>query len=360
MAFEINYSALDRLLHRLAFSTPAAQFIAADLEETIFKNAFESVEPGPPVFITSIPRAGTTLLLEVLHRFPSMATHTYRDMPFVLAPLLWSRFSSLFHRRAELRHRAHGDGMHVGFDSPEAFEEIFWMAFWPGKYSSRSIALWDGDDQINRAREFFINHMKKIIALRRPDRTTGCRYLSKNNANIARLDLIHAMFPNAKVLVPIRHPVEHAASLLRQHQNFTQMHASEPFVRRYMADIGHFEFGELRRPIAFQSTPELTRRHDPMGMDYWIGYWIAAFEHLLSHRDKVVLVSYENTCAGGQGALETICASLNIPTEGMLKEAASVFKPPAPPRRDSLLPINPALLQRAEALHSEIMGHAIV
>ena len=28
--------------------------------------------------------------------------------------------------------RAHGDGMTIGYDSHEAFEEVLWRAFWPG------------------------------------------------------------------------------------------------------------------------------------------------------------------------------------------------------------------------------------
>ncbi len=184
-------------------------------------------------------------MLDVLHRFPSLATHTYRDMPFVMAPILWSRLSSAFRKRVEPRERAHGDGMQVGYDSPEAFEEIFWRAFWPEKYTDIGIALWGADDIKDEARTFFVEHMKKIIALRRPDRVRDGRYISKNNGNIARLDLIGRMFPEAKILVPVRHPLEHAASLLRQHRNFIEMHKDEAFIRRYMADLGHYEFGEL-------------------------------------------------------------------------------------------------------------------
>ena len=83
MAFQVNYSALERLLHRIAFSAPLIQLTAADIERTFLRAVYGAAEAARPIFITSLPRAGTTLMLEVLHHFPSLATHVYR----VLLPL---------------------------------------------------------------------------------------------------------------------------------------------------------------------------------------------------------------------------------------------------------------------------------
>ena len=52
----------------------------------------------------------------------------YKDMPFILAPNLWSKLS--FNKKnIDLVERAHGDGIRVSVESPEAFEEVFWMTF---------------------------------------------------------------------------------------------------------------------------------------------------------------------------------------------------------------------------------------
>jgi len=295
-------------------------------------------------------------MLEVLHRFPSLATHTYRDMPFVMAPILWSRLSSAFRKRVELHERAHGDGMQVGYDSPEAFEEILWRAFWPEKYTDTGIALWAENDIKDEASTFFVEHMKKIIALRRPDRIRDGRYISKNNGNIARLDLIGRMFPEAKILVPVRHPIEHTASLLRQHRNFIEMHKNEAFIRRYMADLGHYEFGDLHRPIAFLGIDKLLSNRNPLQIDYWLAYWIAAFEYVLERRDKVILISYEAICADGRRGLTDICTQLEIPEEGMLDTVASIFKAPSLPRGDKI-EFDHKLRGRAEELHEALIAY---
>jgi len=352
---ELNYSFLDRLIHRVAFAGPAIQLTAADMERTLYHTAWDDVRGGRPVFITSLPRAGTTLMLEAFHLFPTLASHLYRDMPFVMAPVLWSRLSGAFRKEAELRERAHGDGMQVGYDSPEAFEEVIWRAFWPEKYGDSGIGLWTEDDVREEATAFFAEHMRKIIALRRPDRAADARYISKNNANIARLDLLRRMFPDGSILVPVRAPVEHAISLLRQHRNFVDMHRDSPFVRRYMGDIGHYEFGALHRPIAFPGLAALTAGRDPLGVDYWLGYWIAGFEHVLSRREHVILFSYEATCRDGAGALAELCRRADIDDGGALAAAAALFRPPPPPRGTDV-EIDPDLRARAEALHRALVG----
>jgi hypothetical protein len=350
-----SYSFLDRLIHRLAFAVPAFQLTAADIEDTFFGSAYEGVRNQSPIFVTSLPRAGTTLVLEALTTFPSLATHVYRDMPFVMAPILWSKLTGAFRKPEELRERAHGDGMQVGYDSPEAFEEILWRSFWPEKYHATRIALWDASDGKAEARDFFVRHMQKIVSLRVPGRPLDGRYISKNNANIARLDLRGRMFPDARILVPVRHPVAHARSLLQQHRRFLDMHREDRFVRDYMADIGHYEFGDLHRPIAFPALEPLLAGREPLTLDYWLAYWIAAFEYVLARRDVGLLLSYEGACADPRRALASICERLQIAEDGMLPTAAALFRP-EPAGSTNAEGADPELLARARQLHLELVG----
>jgi hypothetical protein len=355
VAIQLNYSPLDRLLHRVAFAGSNVQLAAANIEKTLFGSTYERVRGSRPVFITSLPRAGTTLMLEALHEFPSLASQTYRDMPFVLAPVIWSRMSGSFRTRATLAERAHGDGVQVGYDSPEAFEEVLWRAFWPEKYTATRIALWRVSDGNPDARAFLIDHMKKVIALRRPDRTEDGRYLSKNNANIARLDFICDMLPDATIVLVVRHPIDHAASLLRQHRGFLELQREQPFVRQYMADIGHYEFGVLHRPIAFPGLEPLIAGRDPLTFDYWLAYWIAAFEHLSTRVDRTVSVSYEAACRDPSRVLAQLCDRLDLHDEGASARAAALFRSergrgsqPDDADRD--------LVERAESLHRAVLS----
>jgi hypothetical protein len=90
--FEHRYSFLDRGLHRIAFATLPTQIALAEFENRLFAEQLAQVELEKPLFITALPRAGTTLLLEICAGMKEFASHRYRDMPFVVIPFLWSRF----------------------------------------------------------------------------------------------------------------------------------------------------------------------------------------------------------------------------------------------------------------------------
>ena len=89
-----------------------------------------------------------------------------------------------------------------------------------------------------------------------------------------------------------------------------------------------------------------------------LGYWIAAFEHVLAHRDAVVLVSYEALCAGGRDALAELCARLGIAEAGgMLDIAARLLRAPSARRVDAA-DLDPALRARAEELLQSLAAPA--
>ena len=245
-----GYSTLDRALHRVAFNTYAAQVSLADLEDRLYGKQMAHCDATRPVFVTALPRAGTTLLLECCAQLPEFASHCYRDMPFVLIPCLWSRFSARFQQTADSRERAHGDGMLINFDSPEALEEVLWQAFWKRHYGNDRIVPWQ-DEEDDEFADFFRGHLRKIILLRRGDEAPQARYVSKNNLNIARTRLLHKLFPESSIVVPFRHPLHHASSMVEQHRNFLRIHEDDSFASEYMRAIGHYDFGANLRPIDF-------------------------------------------------------------------------------------------------------------
>ena len=361
MKFQGRYSRLDRLLHRFAFSTIEVQKALADLEDRIFARRLAGVAIDRPVWITALPRAGTTLLLETLASLDTFATHTYRNMPFPLLPLLWRALSHRFHAPSRTPiERAHGDGVTVGFDSPEAFEEVVWRVFWPDKYLADRILTWNAtdEDEHGEFEPFIKSHIAKMIALQGGARTGRVRYLSKNNANLSRIPRIVRLFPDSVILVPFRHPLAHAASMLRQHLNFSGIHAAEPFTRRYMRDIGHFDFGADLRPMDFGRwlrEGDLLRTHTA---DFWIRYWRAAYEHVLANRGaNVVLVDYDSLCADPAAGLRRIVDTIGVDERTDPAALADRFR--APTRYDAAaLDVGRRLLDTASALHRELQARS--
>jgi hypothetical protein len=351
-----RYSRLDRLVHKLAFSGQRLQLALSEVEDKLYARELDKVTAASPVFITSLPRAGTTALLSALARLPGFASNTYRDMPFVMAPLLWSRLTGGFRRNAEQAERAHGDGMKIDFDSPEAFEEVIWKAFWKDHYRDDGITLWTQADEKPEATEFFLRHMRKIVALRGHASGAG-RYLSKNNANIGRISLLRMMFPDAVIIVPVRHYLSQAASLLRQHRNFASLHDGTPFVRRYMEDIGHLEFGTLHRPLLFPGFSELSAGLPTDSLDYWIAYWIAAFRHVAVNRPEVIFISFEEFTAGDPAVIAQICRAVGA-DPALAPQLAQGFRP-APAIPQDALNNRGSLRDEAEALWQAIQDDKV-
>ena len=349
---EVPYGALDRALHAYAFASPRRQRALGAFETRLHRRRIDPGRAARPVFVTSLPRAGTTVMLNALARLPELASATYRHMPFTLAPLLWGGLSGAFRKEGGTGERAHGDGVEVGFDSPEAFEEMVWMAFWPDHYEARRIRPWTARERSPEFEAFFRTHLAKVVATKPGAR----RYLSKNNANIARLGLLEAMVPDAAVVIPIRDPRAQAASLLHQHRRFVDLHAREPFARQYMEGIGHFEFGAALKPIAFGGDAPDPAEAD--GPDFWLRCWTCAYEAVLATMGPgALLVDHDALCADPEAHLPPLADALNLAAPEALIGQAGTFRPPRP--APDLPGARRGLVSRALELHAELRRRAM-
>lgn len=356
--FENRYSTADRWLHHLAFAGGPWLLALSRLEDRCHRRRLARVRTRPPVFITSLPRAGTTLLLNLCSRHDEFAVHTYRRMPFVLTPLGWEKFSRPFRRADTPRERAHGDGLLVSADSPEALEEILWLNFWPEHYQRTHTLPWSPQETRPEFVDFFTQHGRKLIAATNPGPDPDARprrYLSKNNANIARLAWLARAFPEAKFVIPFRAPLQHAASLLRQHRRFLDIHQHDAFARHYMAGLGHFDFGANLRPIDFAGW---TRDHagaPATELAYWLRYWLAAYGSLVSQAgDRVRFVDFDALCAAPAAGLASLAHFLDLADRQRLVADSHQIHAPKPHRVDtSLAP--PAVLSEAHALHARLI-----
>jgi hypothetical protein len=326
-----HYSTIDRLLHRVAFGGLAIQQAVADIEDGIYAKPLAAISNERPVFVTALARAGTTLLLETLYSAGGFAAHTYRQMPFVLCPIFWSQVTRGFRQSASLQERAHGDGVAINYDSPEAFDEIIWRHFWPRKYLADRIEVWTPQDDSQDFRAFFANHIRKIIFVhQQASPGQRLRYLSKNNTNIARLPLLHGLFSDSIVIVPVRNPADHVTSLLHQHRRFAEAHVEDPFSAQYMQWLGHFEFGNDVRPVNFGGWLDTYGRRDHDTREFWLAYWIAVHRALLScDTPNVFFVDYDSLCREPKTGLEALAAAVQIDQPERLVAQAPRFRAPS-------------------------------
>lgn len=321
-----DYSFVDRMLHRMAFAHPILQRALGEIESDIFASKFEATQASRPVFVAGLPRAGTTLLLEMLYRTGEFATFTYREMPFVLAPLFWASLTKSSRKTGKARERAHGDGMEISVDSPEAFEEVAWLSYLGDKYLKEDRLLPLGPEAVTgEFRDAFVKLARKLSAVHSVSGEKK-RYLSKNNANISRIGALRSIFPDATIFICLRDPQSHVRSLMTQHQRFLSMHDKDAFARDYMKWIGHFDFGANFRPIDF--TGRGATAQQVAGPDFWLRYWIDAYTFAEKNTGDVKFVCYEKLFADPGNALSAIAGAAGLgDAEAFTANAKSVRRP---------------------------------
>ncbi len=268
-----NYSWLQQQLHRLALSTKMMREITFDVENSFLDKTYQNDDH---IFVSGLARSGTTILLNALFKSNKFSSLSYKDMPFVLAPNFWSKFSLHNNNNSAMVERAHGDGIKVNTESPEAFEEVFWKTF---------------SEENNESKKKFKDYVQLIN-----QRYQKKRYLSKNNQNIRRLDLIAEIFPSSKILIPFRDPVQHSISLLSQHIRFVNEAEEDKFVSNYMRWIGHTEFGPCYRPIK----KEAIVYKDYFDINHWLEQWLRIYEDCYTKfykKQNVIFICYESLCS---------------------------------------------------------------
>ncbi|MEM9704975.1 MAG: sulfotransferase, partial [Pseudomonadota bacterium] len=218
---QANYGAIAKLLHRLALNNKNTAALSFEMDQNRVPDNREVIRGGH-IFVSGLARSGTTILMRLLHSTGKFASLTYQNMPFVLAPNSFDWLSAGSGKTASLQMRAHDDGILVGFNSPEAFEDVFWRVFDGDRYiKSDHLALHAPPN------DTLENFVKYISAILYADVKRSERYLSKNNNNILRLEALAKVFPSSIILIPFRAPIDHARSLLRQHINFSHQQADD-------------------------------------------------------------------------------------------------------------------------------------
>lgn len=294
-----------------------------DLESRVVRQETEQLVVDRPVYVTGLARSGTTILTEMLERHPHLTCHRYSDFPNVWTPY-WRNYlleKTRIHA-PKMVERAHSDRIQVSNDSPEAVEEVLWMYFFPSLHDATLNQVLDGQLCNSKFDLYYRQHILKLLAVRKAN-----RYLAKGNYNISRIRYILELFPDAKFLVPVRDPVHHVASLMRQHELFTKGSQQDTRIPLQMAMSGHFEFGPQRTPVSFDE-PRATQAiidcwQQGREAQGWARYWAESYQHILGQleefpevRKACLLFRYEDLCANSARMIDAIVDHCELPENG--------------------------------------------
>lgn len=327
----MNISATDYFLIRFCQSSPRLLQWIGDWETQLLATELNAINVSRPVFICGLARSGSTMLLELLSRTRGVATHRYRDFPFLSIPYFWNRYLNMFPSPQQPVERPHKDRVQITRESPEAMEEPIWMSCFPHLHAKNAVHRLAASTENLRFEQHHRTHLRKILLIR-----SGTRYVAKNNYHVTRIEYLARLYPDAEFLIPIRHPLAQVDSLVKQHRLFCEYSRRQPRVERYMEAAGHFEFGPQRVPIrldAVEGNRILSKWQQ--GEDAW-GYgiqWkeIYGFVRTLRQNSpdlssRMHLVRYEDFCSAPEYRLNNMLGIVGLtPPEDALISPNQIF-----------------------------------
>ncbi|MDG2284457.1 MAG: sulfotransferase, partial [Alphaproteobacteria bacterium] len=350
-----DYGFWSRLLHMLALRFTVAGRVTLDVNDLFAANRGSAVrDQEGHIFVSGLARSGTTLLMRCLYDSDKFCSLTYEDMPFVLAPAVWRRVRPRVHAGNTLRERAHGDGIMVDAKSPEAFEEVFWRIRCSNRYllADRLVPMTASTEEIESFRKYVDSIITSDCLLRNQQNTR--RYLSKNNNNILRMPSIADAFPRAIQLVPFRDPVQHANSLMTQHKRFLKINQDDPFTKKYMEWLGHYEFGSAHRPFRFDT--KLEQMGTTTSPEYWLQMWNDVYRALInSHSHNTLFFDYDAFCVNPLPIWSSLCEKLDIPVACGLGNIRS----PNVAKASGDIHVSSTLLREVQATYQQMKDMAV-
>jgi hypothetical protein len=189
------------------------------LESSLLARELSSIPLTTPVYVCGLARSGSTLLHEVVASHEGVATQRVKDYPLVYTPYWWRRAAARL-RPTPPRERAHQDRIMITPDSPDALEEMVWMAFFPTSHDPRVSNCVGAGESHPAFEEFYRAHLGKLLLAEGAN-----RYVAKANHHVTRLPYLLRLFPDARLILAVRAPEAHIASLARQRINGSPKHS---------------------------------------------------------------------------------------------------------------------------------------
>lgn len=217
---------------------------AEDVDRLLNKNVGS---PSALIYVTGVPRSRTTFLAQKIAEGSSASSFTYGHFPLLSAPNLWPIISKWYYGSGSYTERPHKDGLLVGKESVDSFDEIVWQ--------TKGLSTAKRNPEIQITKDVISRYLNVI------ERFLGSAdskiYVAKNNAIMFRATQICDFLPQAKFLIVLRHPGGVVPSLIRNHELFSTYIEGNADYRRRMHLLCHSEFGpDVSYPIADENVDD--------------------------------------------------------------------------------------------------------
>lgn len=294
-----------------------------NLESRMLAGRLANVRVDRPVYICGLPRAGTTISLQMLSEHPDVTTHKYADFLMPYAPYAWNWIFPRVPVNAMRKPvpRIHRDRIQVTRDSAEMGEEILWEHFFPYIHDESKRSVLDRDTSNPAFERFYSEHLRKLLLSRgRP------RYFSKAIMCVIRMQYLRRMFPDARFLLYVRNPVDHVASLLKQDRIWDEIDREDPRQIEIIELTGHHEFGCRQIMANVGDAAVLKEIHELRDAGRTVRararYWSYVYDFVLNQiasdpdlAKAVCIVRYEDLCSDSGTTIDRILRHTELAPE---------------------------------------------
>jgi hypothetical protein len=293
----------------------APLFVAlGNLESSLLRRRLRRTTVDRPVYICGLPRAGTTISLQMLSEHPDVTTHKYADFLMPYAPYAWNWIFPKVPVNAMRQPvpRIHRDRIVVTRDSAEMGEEILWERYFPYIHDESRCSVLDGRTSNASFEGFYRDHIAKLLLARK--RT---RYVSKAIMCVIRMQYLRRIFPDARFLLYVRNPIDHVASLLKQDRIWSELDRTDPRQIEIIELTGHHEFGDRQIMANVGNASVLQEIHELRANGRTVRaramYWAYIYDFVTGQlasdaalARSVCIVRYEDLCTNSLEAIDRV------------------------------------------------------
>jgi hypothetical protein len=294
-----------------------------NLESKVLSRHLAGVRVDRPVYICGLPRAGTTISLQMLSEHPDVTTHKYADFLMPYTPYAWNWLFPKIPVDAMRKPvpRIHRDRIQVTRDSAEMGEEILWERFFPYIHDEAKVSVLDRNTSNPAFERFYQEHLAKLLLSRR-----RARYFSKAIMCVIRMQYLRRMFPDARFLLYVRNPVDHIASLLKQDRIWDELDRDDPRQIEIIEMTGHHEFGSRQIMANLGDSGVLHEIHrlrdEGRPVRARARYWSYMYDFVLKQIESdpdlaraVCIVRYEDLCGDSAETIDRILKHTELAPE---------------------------------------------
>jgi len=150
------------------------------------------------------------------------------------------------------------------------------------------------------------------------------RYVAKNNYNVSRLGYLHKLYPDLKIIMMIRHPINHIASLVKQDAILKQLESENKQLLHWTKIVGHREFGTAKICINVDSTKTIEKirklwEKEETYVKGWAVQWNMIYSYvtdLLKRNkhlaDRTLILRYEDLTDKSAESIDRIVEHLEL------------------------------------------------